>query len=452
MSAGQGAHDHPPADEERPTMTSTDSATARSETWEPKPPELLPPWHTPEREKLQEQARRFAMDEVLPVANELDPQKGEIPASLLARIAELGYFGITVPEECGGLGLGVFEYCMVAEELARAWMATASILARSPGPGTTVDDADRRRELLGRSARGEWIGAIALSEPDAGSDLARGSPRAVLEGGEWVVTGRKRWCGNAKAADFIQVLVRVRDPEPDEPRSRGLKNLLLEKKRGEFPEGLTGHPIDKVGYHGFLTWDLTFDGVRIPADNVLDDANAGSDEDGRAGDGEDGRAGDGRAARAGFAAAQKFLNTARVHTAARAVGLARAALEDSVLYLQEREQFGHPIGDFQALRFAVAEMAAQIEQSRAFYRQVAHLLDLGVPREKEAAMVKLEATEMSVRVTNQAMQLHGGNGYTTERQVERHWRDARLTTIFEGTSEIQKRIISDRLLPRSPLS
>src|SRR3954452_15577026 len=452
MSVGRGAHDHPPADEERPTMTSTDSATARSETWEPKPPELLPPWHTPEREKLQEQARRFAMDEVLPVANELDPQRGEIPASLLARIAELGYFGITVPEECGGLGLGVFEYCMVAEELARAWMSTASILARSQGLGTTVADDDRRRELLGRSARGEWIGAIALSEPDAGSDLAGVSTRAVLEGGEWVVTGRRRWCGNAKAADFIQVLVRVRDPEPDEPRSRGLKNLLLEKKRGEFPEGLTGHPIDKVGYHGFPTWDLTFDGVRIPADNVLDDANAGSDEDGRAGDGEDGRAGDGRAARAGFAAAQKFLNTARVHTAARAVGLARAALEDSVLYLQEREQFGHPIGDFQALRFAVAEMAAQIEQSRAFYRQVAHLLDLGVPCEKEAAMVKLEATEMSVRVTNQAMQLHGGNGYTTERQVERHWRDARLTTIFEGTSEIQKRIISDRLLPRSPLS
>ena len=141
-----------------------------------------------------------------------------------------------------------------------------------------------------------------------------------------------------------------------------------------------------------------------------------------------------------------------MHTAARAVGLARAALEDSVLYLQEREQFGHPIGDFQALRFAVAEMAAQVEQARAFYRQVAHLLDVGVPCEREAAMVKLEATEMSVRVTNQAMQLHGGNGYTTERQVERHWRDARLTTIFEGTSEIQKRIVSDRMLPRSPLS
>ena len=141
-----------------------------------------------------------------------------------------------------------------------------------------------------------------------------------------------------------------------------------------------------------------------------------------------------------------------MHTAARAVGLARAALEDSIRYLQEREQFGRPIGDFQALRFAIAEMAAQVEQSRTFYRQVAHLLDEGQPCERAAAMVKLQATEMAVRVTNQAMQLHGGNGYTTERQVERHWRDARLTTIFEGTSEIQKRIISDRLLPRSPLA
>ena len=412
--------------------------TSQGEVWEPRPPELLPPWHTPAREELQLQARRVAMEEVLPVANELDPQKGVIPAVLLDRLAELGWFGITVPAEHGGLGLGVFEYCMVSEELARAWMSTASILARSQGLGTAVPDADRREELNRRSARGEWIGGIALSEPDAGSDLAGVSTRAVLEGDEWVVTGHKRWCGNAEAADFIQVLVREREPEPGESRSRGLVNLLLEKERGSFPEGLTGHPIDKVGYHGFLTWDLTFDGVRIPRDNVIDEA-AASDEEGAA------------TRRAGFAQAQLFLNTARVHTAARAVGLARAALEDSILYLQEREQFGHPIGDFQALRFAVAEMAAQIEQARAFYRQVAHLLDLGVPCEEEAAMVKLEATEMSVRVTNQAMQLHGGNGYTTERQVERHWRDARLTTIFEGTSEIQKRIISDRLLPRSPL-
>src|ERR1700709_2378005 len=168
-------------------MTSTtarpeSAADATPETWLPEPPALLPPWHTAGRERLQEQARRFAMDEVLPVANEFDPQKGEIPASLLSRMAELGYFGITVPAEHGGLGLGVFEYCMVSEELARAWVATASILARARGRGTAVLDADRRNDLLGRSARGDWIGAIALSEPDAGSDLAGVSTRAVLAG------------------------------------------------------------------------------------------------------------------------------------------------------------------------------------------------------------------------------------------------------------------------------
>jgi alkylation response protein AidB-like acyl-CoA dehydrogenase len=426
-------------------MTSTASRPAATEdTWQPRPPVLYPPWHTPGRARLQEQARRFAMDEVLPVANELDPQKGEIPQRLLERLGELGWFGITIPAGDGGLGLGVFEYCLVSEELARAWMSVASILARAQGMGTSVADPERRRELLRRSAGGSWIGAVALSEPDAGSDLANVQTRAVREGDEWVVTGRKRWCGNALAADFIQVLVRVADPQPGESRSRGLRNLLLVKERGSFPAGLTGHPIDKVGYHGFLTWDLTFDGVRVPAgDLIVAPGDASGDGDSGAASTDSG---------AGFREAQAFLNTARVHTAARAVGLARAAVEDCVLYLQEREQFGHPIGDFQALRFTLADMAAQVEQSRALYRQVAHLLDEGVPCEQEAAMVKLQATEMAVRVTNSAMQLHGGNGYTTERQVERHWRDARLTTIFEGTSEIQKRIISNTMLPRSPLA
>src|SRR5215217_6825695 len=334
MSSHQGVRDQaalmsvsPPR--RRTSMRSTENETA-SETWQPEPPVLLSPWHTAEREKLQEQARRFAMDEVLPVANDLDPQKGEIPASLLTRLAELGYFGITVPAEQGGLGLGVFEYCMVSEELARAWMSTASILARSQGLGTAVPDDAKRNDLLARSARGDWIGAIALSEPDAGSDLAGVSTRAVLDGDEWVVTGRKRWCSNAKAADFIQILVRERDPEPGESRSKGLVNLLLEKTRGEFPEGMTGYPINKVGYHGFLTWDLTLDGVRIPKGNVIDQAQAAQEESAEEGE---------AAKQAGFAEAQKFLNTARVHTAARAVGLARAALEDSILYLQEREQF-----------------------------------------------------------------------------------------------------------------
>jgi len=392
-------------------------------------PELPAPWHTPERAELLTTVRSFARDEVLPLANDLDPRKGLIPPELLTRMGELGLFGITIDAEHGGLGLGAFEYAMVAEELARAWMSVASIIARAQGLGTGLEDDSRRDELLRRSARGEWIGAIALSEPDAGSDLAGVSTRAVRDGDEWVITGHKRWCGNAEAADFIQVLVRTRDPEDGEPRSAGLQTLLLEKERGSFPDGLTGTPIDKIGYHGFLTWDLVFDGVRLPAGNVVTTGH-GEDSD------------------SGFSGVGAWLDVARVHTAARAVGLAQAAVEDCQVYLQEREQFGHPIGDFQALRFTLADMASEVELHRSFYRQVAHLIDTGADATRPASMAKLRATEMAAVVTSQAMQLHGGNGYTTERAVERHWRDARLTTIFEGTSEIQRKIISDGLLPR----
>src|SRR5690349_12177259 len=190
-------------------------------------PQLTSPYRTPERVAVQEQARSFARDEVLPVADELDPVKGEMPASLIARLAELGWFGITIPADDGGLGLGVFEYCLVSEELARAWMSVGSILARGQGLGTQVTDDVRRRELLGRSARGEWIGAIALSEPGAGSDLAAVQTRAVRDGDDWVITGHKRWAGNALAADFLEVLCRTRDPEPGESRSAGLEPFLV---------------------------------------------------------------------------------------------------------------------------------------------------------------------------------------------------------------------------------
>jgi len=397
------------------------------------PPELMSPWRTPERALLQKAARDFARDVVLPIADELDPQKAEMPATLIGQLAAQGWFGITVPAAHGGLGLGVFEYCLVSEELARSWLSVGSILARGQGLGTQVLDAGRRAELLARSAAGTWIGSIALSEPSAGSDLAGVETRAVRDGDGWVLSGRKRWAGNALAADFVEVLARVREPEPGESRSAGLEPFLVVKDRGVFPGGMTGTAIDKIGYHGFLTWDLVLDGVRVSDSDRLTGLYGDGGADADAG---------------GFASVQRGLNIARVHTAARAVGVARAAVEDCTLYLQEREQFGHPISDFQALRFALADMAAEVAQGRAFWQQVAHLLDEGQPAEQESAAVKLLTTEMAVRVTGQAMQLHGGNGYTTERRVERYWRDARLTTIFEGTSEIQRRIISDRMLPR----
>ena len=385
---------------------------------------------------IQATARRFAMDEVLPLANELDRQKLDIPRDFLRRIGGMGYFGIMIGREFGGMGLGVFEYALITEELARAWMSVASIIARGNGMGTQARDPERRATLLRHSAAGEWIGAAALSEAGAGSDLANVQCRAVRDGDEYVISGEKRWCGNALAADFILLLVRTSDPEEGESRSRGLESILIEKERDRFPEGLTGTPIDKIGYYGITTFDLVFDGLRVPADALLGARAADT-------------AGVPRAAGRAFNATMHGLNVARIHTAARAIGLARGALEDSLAYTQERVQFGKAIGSFQAIRFKLADMATQIEAARALMYQVAQRCDAGESIEKEAAMAKLFATEMAERVTGEAIQVHGGNGYTTERAVERYWRDARLTTIFEGTSEIQRVIISDRLLGRA---
>ncbi len=407
-------------------------------------PVIGTPYATPERLAAQAEARRFAHEEILPLADELDPVKGEFPPSFVRRMGELGYFGITVPSELGGMGGGVFDYCMISEELARGWLSAGSIIARAQGAmGCNVADPVRRRELIRKSAAGEWIGAFAASEPGAGSDLAGVETRVVEDGDEYVISGQKRWCGNALKADFIQVLCRLEEPEAGGSRSAGLISVMVEKEPGTFPDGLTGSVIDKIGYHGFTTWQLTFDGVRAPKSNRVFPGGPGLAVDDTS---------DTAQSTHGFRNIQQMLNAARVQTAARAVGLARGAVEDSLAYLQERQQFDHPIGDFQALRFMVAEMAAKVEQARAFYQSIAHRMDQGDPCEKESAMVKFLATEMAVEVTGTAMQLHGGNGYTTERRVERYWRDARLTTIFEGTNQIMRKITSDRLLPRSPFA
>jgi len=363
------------------------------------------------------------LNEVLPAANRLDPEEGEIPPELRRKLAELGYFGILIPEEYGGMGMGIFEYCLITEELARAWMSVASLIARGNGLGGGFSEA-QRREYLPRMARGEFLGAFALSEPDAGSDVANVSCRAEKVGDEWVINGTKTWCTFADGADFIVLFARThRDPDPHK-RYRGLTRFLVLKERGKFPPGLAAAPIRKIGYFGWKTFELHFDNFRLPAEALL---------------GEEGR---------GFYAMMSGLETARVHTAARAIGLARGALEDSIEYAKRRSQFGHPIGDFQAIRFKLAEMAANIEAARQLMYFVANEVDSKRRCDKEASMVKWFASEMAERVTSDALQIHGGYGYTKDFAIERYWRDARLTKIFEGTSEIQKRIISDRLLGR----
>lgn len=379
---------------------------------------------TDERRMIQEVAREFTRREVLPVADELDPVQGDIPMDLRDKLGEMGYFGIRMAEEQGGLGLGVFEYCLITEELARGWMSVASIIARAASLMNVGGwPLDKREELTRKAARGEYLAAISLSEPDVGSDLASAKCRAVLDGDEWVITGNKYWCTFADGADYIQLLARVEAPESEDAQYKGLKNFIIEKPRGELPEGCSGSPIPKIGYFGWKTWELAFDGCRIPKENII--TGGGGD---------------------GFKNAMHFLNAARAHTAARSIGLARGALEDAMAYSHERVQFGVPIADFQETRFKIARMASEIEAARQLMYHAATLLDAGETAEKESAMVKWYASEMAERVTSDALQILGGAGYTKLHAVERHWRDARLTKIFEGTSEIQLRIISDRLL------
>jgi alkylation response protein AidB-like acyl-CoA dehydrogenase len=381
---------------------------------------------TEEQRLIQESARDFTREVVRPIADRLDPVKGEIPRELIDQMGELGYFGILIPEEYGGLGLGALEYCLVAEELARGWMSVASMIARGNAliGSLKAMTPEQKSVYLPRMARGEFLGAFSLSEPDAGSDVANISCRARLVGDEWEITGNKYWCTFADGADFIMVFART-NPEVDpKARHRGISAFMVEKPRGQLPEGVSGSPIPKIGYFGWTTWELAFDKCRVPAANLIGDEGKG------------------------FYLATAGLETARAHTAARSIGLAQAGLDDAIAYSKERRQFGQQIASFQAIRFKIASMATEIEAARALMYSVCSKIDGGQRCDKEASMVKLFASEMSERVTSEALQILGGGGYTTLNQVERHWRDARLTKIFEGTSEIQMRIISDHLLGR----
>lgn len=391
-------------------------------THKPRPRPDTPHFMTEERQEIQALAREFARDVVLPIANELDPVEGQFPESMIKQMADMGFFGILIPEEYGGLGLGVFEYCLVAEELSRAWMSVGGLLARGNGMGGNFSPEQEAR-LLPRVATGEYLGAFALSEAEAGSDVANIRCKATrAEDGGWVINGTKMWCTFADQADYIILFARTSTDEAK--RHRGISAFLVEKNRGSFPEGMSGTAVKKIGYFGWKTWDLNFDDFHLPAEALL---------------GEEDR---------GFYQAVSGLEVGRAHTAARSIGLAQAALEDSIAYLKQRVQFGHPLAEFQHLRFKVADMAAQIEASRALMYHVCTQIDSGARCDKEAAMVKYLAAEMAEKVTSEAVQIHGGAGYTKDFAVERHWRDARLTKIFEGSSEIQMRIISDELLGR----
>jgi acyl-CoA dehydrogenase len=383
---------------------------------------------TEERRMIRDAARDFTMKEVLPVANALDGPDAEIPMELRRKLTEMGYFGITIPEEYGGLGLGIFEYCLIAEQLARGWMSVASIVARGQGGWIAKSMPEAmKREYLPRVCRGEFLNASSLSEPGTGSDLASISCRAVRDGDDWVITGNKYWCTFADGADYLIVFARTAPPPSADKRWQGISAFMIEKERGTFPKGIAGNPIPKIGYFGWKTFELAFDDFRVPARCMM---------------GDEGKA---------FLMMTHGLEGARAHTAARAIGLAQGALEDAIAYAQDRQQFGLPIAEYQAIRFKIATMATEIEAARALLYQVCAQIDEGKRCDTEASMVKYFASEMAERVTSEAIQIHGGAGYTKLHAVERYWRDARLTKIFEGTSEIQQRIIANNLLGKSEI-
>src|ERR1700720_1364157 len=252
---------------------------------------------TPERIMMRDTARKFTAEEVTPLANKLDPEHGDIPRELILKMGELGFHGILIPEEYGGLGLGAYEYCLVAEQLSRGWMSVGSLIARGNGliGALKALPPGKKAEHLPRMARGEFLGAFSLSEPNAGSDIANITCRAVRVGDEWVITGNKYWCTFADEADFILVIARTDPTINPKARYRGLSAFMIEKPRGKLPDGVKGSVIPKIGYFGWTTWELAFDGCRVPASTMV---------------GEEGKA---------FYLATAGLETARAHTAARSI-------------------------------------------------------------------------------------------------------------------------------------
>ncbi|HZD44287.1 MAG TPA: acyl-CoA dehydrogenase family protein, partial [Methanomicrobiales archaeon] len=283
---------------------------------------------TEEHRMLRNETRKFVENEVLPEANERDNRNERMSDELVEKLGEIGYFGLTTPEKYGGLGMGQLAYSTVTEELARGWMSVASIIAR--GQQIAGANEAQKREYYPDMIEGERLQAVSISEPGAGSDVASMSTMAEKVGDEYEIDGQKTWCTNAEGADFI-VLYAKTDPDAS-PAHRGISSFIIDKTAGEFDvDGLEANRIETIGYHGWSSWELNLDNVRVPEDKLIG--------------GEEGQ---------GFYHIMELFEPARIHTASRAIGLARGALEDSLEYAQERKQFDQPIGEFQSIRFKLA--------------------------------------------------------------------------------------------------
>jgi alkylation response protein AidB-like acyl-CoA dehydrogenase len=389
---------------------------------------------TDEQRAIVEMVRQFTDEQILPNAGHFD-HEDEFPQAIVEQMKELGLFGVTIPEEYGGLGLDLTTYALIVEELSRGWISISGII-NTHFIGSYLllkfgTDAQRER-LLPRMATGEIRAAFSLSEPELGSDVAAIKTSATkLEDGDWEINGQKMWVTNGLRSALVFVLVRT-DPSA-EPRHRGLTCFIAEKEPGAASNpGLTVPPqIHKLGYKGVESTELVFDGFRTPADSILGGEEAGLGH--------------------GFAQMMDALEVGRVNVAARGVGIAQRALELALRYSQQRIAFGKPIAQHQAIQFKLADMVTQVEAARLMMLRAARLKDAGERSDMEAGMAKLFASEAGRFCVEESFRIHGGYGYSEEYEIERLYRDAPLLLIGEGTSEIQRMLIGRKVLERNPL-
>ena len=382
-----------------------------------------------ERTEIVAAVRGWVEREVIPVASELE-HADEYPAGLIAQMKELGLFGVTIPEEYGGLGLDLTTYALLQVELSRGWMSLSGVLNThfiSAWMIKSYGTEEQRRRFLPRMASGELHSAYSMTEPHAGSDVQAIRTRAELDGDEWVITGQKMWATNGLRSSMVMLLAKT-DQDADPPH-RGMTAFVLEKEPGRAvqPGLVISPPIKKLGYKGVESVELAFDGFRAPRASVLG-----------------GEAG----LNAGFKYFMGGIELGRVNIAARAVGIAVRACEESIRYAQERSAFGKPIAHHQAIQLKLAQMATKTEAARLLMLQAAERKDAGERADLEAGMAKLFATETAEEVALDAMRIHGGYGYSQEFVVERLYRDAPVLILGEGSNEIQQLVIARRLLER----
>ena len=365
---------------------------------------------------------QFLERDVKPVAHDLEAAD-EYPSEIADKMAELGLYGATISPEYGGLGLSAGTYVKIVERMSTVWMAVTGLYNAHLNMAAAVErfgTDDQKSAWLPRFATGELRGGVALTEPDCGTDLQGIRTKAVRDGDDYVIDGNKMWITNSLEGNVLAVLVKT-DPTAN-PAHKGMSLLLTEKSAG-----YEGRKLDKLGYRGIDTGELQFDGVRVPAENLIG--------------GEEGR---------GLQQILAGLELGRINVAARGVGLARACLDESLAYAQNRKTFGKPICQHQAIQIKLADMATRVEASQALVERAAAAYDTGQRCDMEAGMAKLFATEAALENSLEAMRIHGAYGYSKEFNIERYYRDAPLLAIGEGTNELQRIIIARQLVERNP--